>query len=92
MSTYVCEGKVVGIMPVREGQGKNGGEWQCREFMIQTETGNKMCFIMFRTVIERSILTMGSNVRVGFDISSSEYNGRYYTKLYVNSLINLQPC
>ncbi len=74
-------GKLIQILPAQTGNGKNG-PWKKCDFVIETtdKFPKKVCISAWNeqsAQIEN--LAIGSNLKVSFDISSREYNGRWYT-------------
>lgn len=73
-------GKVVQLLPVQTGQGKNG-TWKKQEFIL--ETGDtypkKVCIAVWGDKIDMNSIKTGDMVDVSFDVESREYNGRWYT-------------
>lgn len=72
-------------MDVVTGQGNNG-PWNKREFVIETadQYPKKVCFSAWNdkaTALER--FAEGAQVKVSFDVSSREYNQRWYTELRI---------
>lgn len=74
-------GKVVAILPLESGQGRNG-EWKKQQFVIEIESGQfpkKVCAQLWGDKIAQAGLSLGEMVKVFFDIESREFNGRWYT-------------
>ena len=73
-------GKIVQMLGVQTGQGKNG-TWKKQEFIL--ETGDtypkKVCIAVWGDKIDMSQFRIGDPVQVSFDVESREYNGRWYT-------------
>ncbi|HEY8398453.1 MAG TPA: DUF3127 domain-containing protein [Flavihumibacter sp.] len=73
-------GKVIQLLGVQTGQGKNG-TWKKQEFIL--ETGDtypkKICIAVWGDKIDMSQFRIGDSVQVSFDVESREYNGRWYT-------------
>jgi hypothetical protein len=76
-------GKIIKILPVFVGQGRNG-EWRKQEFIIELETGSnfpkKLCLSLWGEKIDTIKIAEGENVKVFFDAESREYNGRWFTE------------
>jgi hypothetical protein len=73
-------GKLVYMLPVQTGQGKNG-QWKKQDFVIEVP-GNfpkKICLSAWGDKVDTSGLAAGDTLKVSFDIESREYNGRWYT-------------
>jgi len=75
-------GKIIKILPLQSGQGKNG-EWRKQDFVIQIEGPYPkiVCFTMWNAKIDQNPLLEDQSVKVSFDPESREYNGKYYTDL-----------
>ena len=73
-------GKLLTLLPLQTGKGKNGN-WKKQDFII--ETGDtypkKICISIWGDKINPSVLVVGNEIRIDFDIESREYNGRWYT-------------
>ncbi len=74
-------GKLIQLVPAQTGTGKNG-PWKKCDFVIETtdKFPKKICVSAWNELsdqIEKA--TIGSDLQVSFDISSREYNGRWYT-------------
>ena len=73
-------GKIVQLLPLQTGQGKNG-TWKKQEFIL--ETGDtypkKVCIAIWGDKIDMGPVKPGSAVTVSFDVESREFNGRWYT-------------
>ena len=73
-------GKIIQLLPVQTGQGKNG-TWKKQEFIL--ETGDtypkKVCIAVWGDKIDMGSFKPGDTVDVSFDVESREYNGRWYT-------------
>jgi hypothetical protein len=76
------QGIIVKKLDMVSGASANGG-WQKREFILKTE-GDYPKDVCFNTwgakVDDLSNIPDGSKVRVGIELSSREYNGRWYTE------------
>ncbi len=73
-------GKVVQILPLQSGEGKNG-TWRKQEFVIETQ-GNypkKVCITLWGDKIDEASLMEGKEVKAFIDIESREFKGRWYT-------------
>lgn len=74
------QGKIVKILPLQSGQGKNG-TWKKQEFILETEgqIRKKICMSLWGDKVDQFPLTDGETVTVSFDVESREYNERWYT-------------
>jgi hypothetical protein len=75
-------GKIIKILPLQSGQGKNG-EWRKQEFVVQTDGPypKQVCFTMWNAKIDNNPLEENKQVTVAFDPESREFNNRWYTDL-----------
>ena len=75
-------GKITQVLPIESGQGKNG-EWKKQQFILETleQYPKSICFVVWGDKIDDFNLDGNSTqeVTVSFDVSSREYNGRWYT-------------
>lgn len=75
-------GEIVAILPLVEGQGKNG-PWFKQDNILEVpgQYPKKVCFSLWGTKIDEYNLKVGQKVTVHPDIESREYNGRWYTEV-----------
>lgn len=91
------QGRVVEVMPVQSGVGKNSGrEWSSQEFIIEynenTQYPRQACLRIFGTDrIAEINIQIGEYVNVLFDVESSKYMERWYTRLNVYRVTRIQP-
>ncbi len=82
-------GKIIQLLPVQTGQGKNG-TWKKQEFIL--ETGDtypkKVCIAVWGDKIDLASFKTGEMVDVSFDVESREYNGRWYTDVKAWKIIS----
>ena len=73
-------GKIIQLLPVQTGQGKNG-TWKKQDFILETgdQYPKKVCIAVWGDKINMSNFKIGDPVEVSFDVESREYNGRWYT-------------
>ena len=74
-------GKIYQIMPQQSGIGKNGA-WSKREFVIETleQFPRKVCMSVWGDKADTlEQYPVGSMVKVGINIESREYQGKWYT-------------
>lgn len=77
------QGKVTNILPMRSGVSARG-EWKSQEFVITTEEQypKMVCFQVFgEDRINSFALQIGEAVKVSFDISAHEYQGRFFNSI-----------
>jgi hypothetical protein len=73
-------GKVIKILPLQSGEGKNG-QWKRQEFILETQAQfpKKVCFSLWGDKVDQARLVEGETVTVSFDLESREFNNRWYT-------------
>jgi hypothetical protein len=78
-------GKLIQILPLQSGTGKNGN-WQKQDFVIETseQYPKKVCFSAWadKADVVKNI-SPGSTIKVAFNAESREFNGRWYTELRI---------
>jgi hypothetical protein len=76
------KGRLVKVLPVQTGQGKNG-EWKRQEFVIELEGTypRKVCISAWGDKVNVGSLVEGTMLNVSFDVESREFNGKWYTNL-----------
>ncbi|MBO8485718.1 MAG: DUF3127 domain-containing protein [Bacteroidetes bacterium] len=79
------EGKIIRKLNVQSGVSARGN-WSKQEFIIEYQEGNfpsQACFNVWGEdkVKDLERFQIGDSVKVSFNISSREYNGRWYTDL-----------
>ncbi len=86
MSDLRVTGVIKSINQIEKGQSKAGKEWQKQTFVI--DTGEKfnpeVCFQVFGAEKCENLTKynkVGDNVEVCFNVSSREFNGKYYHNL-----------
>ena len=84
MSDLKITGKITSILDVETGTSKAGKEWQKQSFVIDTEAkfNPEVCFSLFgdKTDLLANV-NKGDEVEVSFNVSSREFNGKYYHNL-----------
>jgi hypothetical protein len=73
-------GKLLQLMPLQEGQGKNG-PWKKQDFILETGDAypKKVCIAVWGDKIDMKKFKAGDAVDVSFDVESREFNGKWYT-------------
>jgi hypothetical protein len=79
------EGKLIQKLGVQSGKSARG-DWAKQEFVIEYQDGNfptKACFSVWGAdkVKDLERYQVGDSVKVSFNVSSREYNGKWYTDL-----------
>ena len=72
-------------MEVNEFTKKDGGKFRKRSFIIETENkyNNIVCFDILKDDVIQMLdnFSVGNEIEVDFNLSSREYNGKYYHNL-----------
>lgn len=75
-------GKIVNILNVESGTSKAGKEWKKQGFVIDNgdQYNPNVCFSLFGDdkIAMLNNFTVGQEVEVAFNLSSREYNGKWY--------------
>jgi hypothetical protein len=75
------KGKLIKVLDPQEGVSKTGKNWKKQEFIIDTgsEYNNELCIAAFGDTMDMlQGLVIGDELECLLNISSREYNGRYY--------------
>lgn len=79
-------GTIKQILNVEQGTSKAGKEWKKLNFILESKDGeytNTICFDVFGEEKVDNFLkfnNVGDNVTVSFNVSSREYNEKWYTQ------------
>ena len=74
-------GRLIQTLPTQTGMGKNG-EWKKCSFIIETadKFPKKICIIAWKDLVDQvQQISIGTELKVSFDVESREYNGKWYT-------------
>jgi len=77
-------GKIIQVLPLQEGVGKNGNPWKVQGYVLETQEQypRKVQFEIFgEDRIHNNPCNVDDVVTVSFDIESREFNGRWYTSI-----------
>lgn len=79
------EGKIVKVLEVETGTSKAGKEWKKQGFVLDTynQFNPEVCFGVFgeEKIAELAKFKAGDTVKVGFNLSSREFNGKWYSSV-----------
>ena len=85
MSELKVNGKIVKILEAEKGTSKAGKDWVKQNFVIDTgsQYNPEVCFSVFgdEKVDMLKKYSTGQEVEVAFNVSSREFNGKYYHNL-----------
>lgn len=73
--------KLIQVLPLQSGEGKNG-PWKKQDIIVETlnsQYPKKICVSIWGDKIDDTVLKVGNQLNIAFDIESREYNGRWYT-------------
>jgi hypothetical protein len=73
-------GKLIQVLPIQSGEGKNGSVWKKQDIILELDAGKKLCVGLWNDKIV-SDLFEGTMLRVSVEIDSREYNNKWYTNL-----------
>ena len=80
--SLTVKGKIVNILPVESGTSKAGKEWKKQGFVVDTgaQFNPLVCFSLFGDDKINMLrdFGQGQEVEVAFNISSREFNGKWY--------------
>lgn len=80
--SLAIKGKINQILQVESGTSKAGKEWKKQSFVIDTgaQYNPMVCFSLFgeEKISMLNNLSAGQEVEVSFNLSSREYNGKWY--------------
>ncbi len=77
-------GKVIAILPPKEGVSKTGNAWKAQEFVVENhdQYPRKMCFEVFGTdKLEQFNIQLGEEINVSFDIDARQWNDRWFNSI-----------
>lgn len=77
------EGKIIVVLPAREGVSSRGTQWKSQDYVIETheQYPRKCCFNVFGDKIDLFNIQSGEELKVSFDIDAHEYQGRWFNSL-----------
>ena len=86
------EGRVVEILEEQSGEGRNG-PWRKQDFILETEGDypKKVCITQWGDNIEKFGVQEGERLTAHIDVSSREYQGRWYTDVKAWRVERPQP-
>lgn len=88
------EGKIIVVLPAREGVSSRGTQWKSQDFVIETheQYPKKCCFNVFGSdKIQLFNIRSGEELRVSFDIDAHEYQGRWFNSLRAWKVERVDP-
>jgi len=93
MANLELQGKLLRKLPVQSGRSARG-EWQKQEFLVEYQEGNfpaTACFNVWGMdkVNDLARFADGEEIKVSFNISSREFNGKFYTDLRAWKIVSV---
>lgn len=88
------EGKIIVVLPAREGVSARGTQWKSQDYVIETheQYPKKCCFNVFGAdKIQLFNIQSGEELRVSFDIDSHEYQGRWFNRIRAWKVERIDP-
>lgn len=85
-------GKLIQVLNAQSIAGKNGSSIK-QEFIIETDGKfpKKVCLSMWGAVVDTFNYERGETITASFDISSREYNGKWYTEVKAWKISGAKP-
>ena len=77
-------GKIIAVLPAREGVSRTGNPWKTQEYVLEThdQYPRKMCFDVFgEDKINQFNIQVGEELTVSFDIDAREWQGRWFNSI-----------
>ncbi len=76
-------GKIIAILPLQSGTGRNGSEWKKQDYVVEThdQYPKKMCFNLWGDRIDQFAIQMEEEVTVSFDIDCREWQGKWFNDI-----------
>lgn len=78
------EGRIIAVLPAREGTSSRGTQWKSQDYVIETheQYPRKCCFNVFGSDrIAQFNIQPGEELRISFDIDAHEYQGRWFNSI-----------
>ena len=80
------KGKVIEVLPLKEGTSMMGKPWQVQAFIIETQEQfpKKVCIEIFgQEKIDKflPVLRIGGAINASFDIESRQFNSKWFTSV-----------
>ena len=77
-------GKVIAVLPKNGGVSQKGNAWASQQYVLDDgrQYPKRVCFEVFgEDKINEFGIKMGELLKIQFDITADEYNGRWYNRL-----------
>lgn len=75
------QGKIIRDLGEQSGTSRAGNAWKKHEYVLETHDTypKQICFNLFGDRADQYVCSVGEEITLSFDLSSREYNGRWYT-------------
>ena len=86
-------GKIIQVLPLQEGVGRNGNPWKLQGYVLETldQYPRKVHFEVFgEDRIKQFNIQQGEDLTVQFDIDAHEFNGRWFNDIRAYNVIRGQ--
>ncbi len=77
------QGKIVAVLPTRNGTSKTGSPWSSATYVLQTQEmyPRRIAFDVMNENITQFNIRQGEFLKVSFDINAHEYNGKWFNSV-----------
>lgn len=82
-NNLTIKGTITQMLPIQTGTKKDGGEWSKGVFVIKTDGQYPKDVALETTAEIYGKLSMGQTLTFHINVESREYNGRWYTNVWV---------
>ena len=86
----ILEGKIKQLVSTQEGTSRAGREWKKAQYILETndQYPRTIAFAVFNDKINEFSLLVGQDVRLGVDIESHEWNGKWFTEVTAQAILD----
>lgn len=76
------KGKLIKVLPLETGEGKNG-QWQKHDIIVEQagQYPKLACITLFGAKLSVDGIGLGTEITVSVNVESREHSGKYYTNL-----------
>ncbi len=77
------QGKIVAVLPTRNGTSKTGSPWSSATYVLQTQEmyPRRIAFDVMNENITQFNIRQDEFLKVSFDINAHEYNGKWFNSV-----------
>ncbi len=78
------EGTIIKLLPMQTGESARG-QWKKQDYILETEGQypKQVCMNAWGDNVDKFNLQEGAKIRASIELSSREYNGRWYTDVRI---------